>query len=147
MMTMLAKDIPMHNVLIGALFALIAALFYSILTMLMRSNKVGFFEVIFIQLVIGLIVLFPFMHFSKLSWLSIIYLTIIGVVHTVIAYYLYYKAIKKVDLTSIAIVSYLDPIIAIGTDVLFFNRTLNLIQIIGIMITFSAIYVVIKPKI
>jgi drug/metabolite transporter (DMT)-like permease len=146
MMTILAKNIPIHNILIGAVFALIAALFYSILTILMRSNKMGFFEVIFVQLVIGLIVLVPFIHFSKLSWLSIIYLIIIGIVHTVIAYYLYYKSIGKVDLTSIAIVSYLDPIIAIGTDILFFNRTLNMIQIIGIMMTFSAIYLVIKPK-
>lgn len=145
-MTMLTKNIPFHNVLIGALLAIVAALFYSVLTILMRLSKAGFFEAIFIQLTIGLIVLFPFVHFTKLSGSSISYLIIIGAIHTVGAYYLYYKGIKKVDLTSLAIISYLDPIVAIGTDVLFFNRTLNVVQIIGIMITFGAIYFVIKPK-
>lgn len=145
-MTMLTKNMAFQNIVLGASFALLAALFYSIVTILMRSNKMEFYEVIFVQLIIGIIILLPLVHFTHLSWSSIAYLSIIGIVHTIVAYQLYYQAIKKVSLTSIAIISYLDPIVAIATDVLFFNRTLNYIQIMGICITFGAIYLVLKPR-
>lgn len=128
------------NMMLGVAFALVAALLYSFLTMLMKHNSLYYFNVIFIQLTIGVIILFPFIHFQPLSLLAISCLVFIGVAHTLVAYFLYYNAIKKTTFTQIAVLSYLDPIVAIASDVLFFQRHLNFYQIMGIVLTFFALY-------
>jgi len=145
-MIMITKNIPENHIVLGALLALSAAIFYSLVTLMMKRNQIGFFEVIFIQLIIGTLMLLPFMKHIHLTSHTLGYILLFGVVHTVLAYYLYYKAIKRVNLVSIAIVSYIDPIVAIATDIAFFHRTLNVIQIVGIILAFIAIYQVIKPK-
>jgi drug/metabolite transporter (DMT)-like permease len=128
------------HVLFGVLFALIAALLYSFLTILMKRVNVDFFIIIFIQLVIGILILFPFTHFHALSIIAVSCLFSIGLLHTVLAYFFYYNAIKKINFTQIAILSYVDPIVAIISDVIFFNRQLNFFQIAGVMLTFFALY-------
>lgn len=128
------------NILLGVGFALVAALLYSFVTILMKPIHANFFQVIFIQLLVGVIFLLPFAHLQLFSPVAMICLIIIGIFHTLLAYFLYYSAIKKTNFTQIAIFSYLDPIVAIITDVLFFNRQLNLYQITGVVLTFSALY-------
>jgi len=145
-MIMITKNIPENHIVLGALLALSAAIFYSLVTLMMKRNQIGFFEVIFIQLIIGTLMLLPFMKHIHLTSHTLGYILLFGVVHTVLAYYLYYKAIKRVNLACIAIVSYIDPLAAIATDIAFFHRTLNVVQIVGIILTFIAIYQVIKPK-
>ena len=140
--------IDLHNlqsphIMIGVFYALLAALLYSFLTILMKHANIDFFKVIFIQLAIGVIILLPFVHFQGLTLLAISCLAVIGLLHTLLAYFLYYKAIKKVSFTQIAIFSYLDPIVAIATDVIFFNRQLNVYQIAGVGLTFMALYLLV----
>ena len=53
---------------------------------------------IFIQLAIGVVILLPFVHFQFLSVVAITCLVIIGLVHTLLAYFLYYNAIEQRDL-------------------------------------------------
>lgn len=137
--------IDLHNlksshIVLGVFFALLAALLYSFLTILMKRVNLDFFKVIFIQLVIGVVILLPFVHFQALSVIAITCLVIIGLIHTLLAYFLYYNAIKKTNFTQIAVISYLDPIVVIASDVIFFNRQLNLYQIAGVGLTFVALY-------
>lgn len=74
------------------------------------------------------------------------YLLVLGIVHTVAAFILYYQSVKKLPTTTIAVISYVDPIVAIFTDVLFYNRELNSLQIAGIVITLVSSYFVITPE-
>lgn len=131
------------NILLGVFFALVAALLYSFLTLLMKNVDLDYFKVIFIQLAIGVVLLLPLIHFQRLSLVSIACLIVIGVVHTLLAYFLYYNAIKKATFTQIAVISYLDPIVAIITDIVFFNRQLNALQIAGVALTFGALYLLV----
>lgn len=140
--------IDLHNlrsphIILGVLFALLAALLYSFLTVLMKHVNLNYFKVIFIQLAIGVLILLPFVHFQGISVTAIVCLLIIGLVHTLLAYFLYYRAIKKTNFTQIAVVSYLDPIVAIATDVMFFNRHLNSYQMAGVALTFTALYLLV----
>ncbi len=112
----------------------------------MKRVNLDFFKVIFIQLAIGVVILLPFVHFQVLSVVAITCLVIIGLVHTLLAYFLYYNAIKKTSFTQIAVISYFDPIVAIASDVIFFNRQLNLYQIAGVGITFAALYLLIMAS-
>ncbi len=140
--------IDLHNlqsphIILGVIFALFAALLYSFLTLLMKRVNLHYFNVIFIQLAVGVVILFPFIHFQALSSIAIICLITIGIIHTLLAYFLYYNAIKKTNFTQIAVLSYLDPIVAIATDVIFFNRQLNFYQITGVVLTFVALYLLV----
>lgn len=143
MLTIDLRNFSSPNIVMGVLLALLAALFYSFLTLMMKKVSLNYFKVIFIQLAIGVVILLPFVHFQRLSLLAIACLLIIGVVHTLLAYFLYYNAIKKTNFTQIAILSYLDPIVAIATDILFFERQLNAYQVTGIILTFAALYLLV----
>ena len=124
----------------GCLFALLAALLYSFLTILMKNNTSNFFKVLFIQLSIGVIILAPMTHFQMVTVTALTCILVIAILHTVVAYFFYYQAIKTTSFSQIAIVSYLDPIVAILTDILFFQRQFNGLQITGIVLTFVSLY-------
>ena len=131
------------NIVLGICLALLAAIFYSFVTIIMKKVTMNYAQVIFIQMISGVILLAPFAHFHGFSSVGWQCLLIIGLLHTVLAYYLYYKAIKKTSVTVIAILSYLDPMVAIASDVIFFNRQLNVWQLLGIIITFSTGYLLV----
>lgn len=103
----------------------------------------------FIQLAVGCFILIPWVNLLgsiNLSKQALINILIIGIIHTPIAYILYYQALKQVNLTIVAVLSYIDPIVAIITDIIFCNRTLNGWQMLGILLTFIGSYQVIKLK-
>jgi drug/metabolite transporter (DMT)-like permease len=139
LLTIDIQNLSSPHIMLGVFLALLAALLYSFLTILMKYSTLSYFKVIFIQLITGILIFLPFVHFKLLSIVAILCLTTIGIVHTLLAYYLYYSAIKKTSFTQIAIFSYLDPIVAIATDVIFFNRQLNYYQMLGIALTFTAL--------
>ncbi len=136
---LLTTDIhTLHNnqgVLSGTLFALLAGLFYSIFTLLMKKSTQSGYSILFIQLAFGGITLLPFVSLSIIDFSAIPYLIIIGIIHTTFAYLLYYRSLKKINISYVAALSYLDPIVAIVTDLLFFKARLSPMQISGIIIT------------
>lgn len=134
------------NILLGVCCALSAALLYSFVTLIMRNIKRDIFVIIFIQLSVGTLFLAPFAKLQIPSLQSGLCLLVIGTIHTPIAYYCYYQGIKKINVSQIAALSYLDPIVAIFSDILLFNRHLNITQLIGIMITFISGWYLIKLK-
>lgn len=146
MFTIDFRNFNSPHILMGAFLALLAALFYSFVTLLMKSVNLNYFKVILIQLLIGVVILLPFVHFQSVSLIALICLIIVATVHTLCAYFLYYKAIKKINFTQIAVISYLDPIVAIATDVLFFNRKLNVYQFLGVGLTFFALYLLVTKS-
>lgn len=145
-LTIDVRNLHSPNIMLGVFFALIAALLYTFLTILMKYNTLHYFKIMFIQLAIGVLILLPFVHFQPLTILTMSCLVVIGVIHTLLAYFLYYKAIKKTSFTQIAVLSYLDPVVAIGSDVLFFNRQLNFYQTLGVALTFAALYLLVTAK-
>ena len=134
------------NMILGICFALLAGLLYSFVPLLMRKVVGNFYVNIFIQLAVGAIALLPFISKIDINASTILCLTIIGTIHTALAYLMFYQGINKVNITTIAVISYLDPIIAIFTDVIFFNRHLSIIQILGICLTFISVFIIIRLK-
>jgi drug/metabolite transporter (DMT)-like permease len=132
------------NILLGVGLALLAAFLYSLVTILMKNVHLDYMKIIFVQLVIGVLILAPFVDYHKLSTTAMICITIIGVFHTLLAYFLYYRAINHCSFTQIATISYLDPIVAITTDAIFFHHNLSEFQLLGIVMTFVALYFMIR---
>ena len=136
---------------LGMLAAIAAGLLYSFATLIIKYvDGITPSLLTLIQLLLGSVILLPavdFSHFYQISnnaWTNIF---IIGVIHTSLAYILYYQSLKKVNIMFIAIISYLDPIVAIFSDVIFFNRHLGMIQYLGILLTFIGSYFVITLKV
>jgi drug/metabolite transporter (DMT)-like permease len=88
-----------------------------------------------IQTLVGTIIFAPFVDFhQEIAWPSWGWLAMIGVVQTGIAWVLLYSAYPRVSTPLIAVLSFVNPLTAIGTDWLFFGRLLGLAQAIGMVL-------------
>lgn len=120
--------------LTGCCLAFIAACLYSIATLATKYIKVTSpYIIALFQLLIGTLMLWPFINYSVIPQTFLQYSSIImlGVVHSALMYILLYSSYQKLTTGSIAILSYIYPLVAIATDYLVFNKTLTTIQIIG----------------
>jgi drug/metabolite transporter (DMT)-like permease len=85
----------------------------------------------------GAVVLLPYiyikdgMNFSALNSNSILFILILGIVHTGLAYFLYFTAFKELKGQTIAVLSYIDPVSAVIIAAIFLGESMSLIQVIG----------------
>lgn len=131
----------------GILYGLLGALIYALVVILNKYIKgLSGFQSTLVQLSVAAIVLAPLVlgnnsiDFTAINIKTWALILILGVVHTGIAYLLYFSSIKHVESKSIAILSYLDPIVAIWTSVLFLGESMNLGQVLGGLLILSAAY-------
>ena len=81
---------------------------------------------------------FTFEQMTGASW---VILVVVGIVHTGIAYALYFGGIRDVNAQTAAILSYLDPVLSIILSALILRERLDLFSITGaILILGSALY-------
>ncbi len=144
------KDMEVnHMQWLGVGCALAAGFLYSLATLIVKKQRSLPTPLItLIQFIGGGLVLLPFVgwhtiHFDTITGCNLL---IIGLVHTVLAFVFYYESVPLLSTDIIAIVSYIDPIVAILSDVVFFNRHLSKVQIVGILLTLIGGYYVIQYK-
>ena len=74
-------------------------------------------------------------------------LLIVGLIHTGITYCLYFSSLKELPGQKAAILSYIDPLVAVLISVLLLNETMTLWQTIGgILILGFTLWNEITPK-
>lgn len=139
-----------QHTIVGIGYAVGAGFLYAFATILVKFVKnMPTALITLIQLSAGCVILIPMVSLSDILLInnqSLCNIMIIGIVHTALAYILYYQALNQINLTLVAVLSYIDPIIAIITDVLFCHRSLNGLQTLGIVLTFIGSYQVIRLK-
>lgn len=128
----------LSNHTVGILYGLLAAVLYASVILINKFIKdLTGFETTLVQLMAASLVLLPYilmmgpMHFSYVKVSSIINILILGIVHTGIAYFLYFTSIKELDGQTIAVLSYIDPISAVIMAAIFLGESMSFIQIIG----------------
>lgn len=90
-----------------------------------------------VQLMVASIVLVPYvlltegLDFRTIAPSTVPYLLILGIVHTGIAYLLYFSAMQNLKGQTIAVLSYIDPISAVLLSALFLGESMGFIQLIG----------------
>lgn len=134
---------------LGVGCALAAGFLYSLATLIVKKQRSLPTPLItLIQFIGGGLVLLPFVGWHTIYFdpITVSNLLIIGFVHTVLAFVFYYESVPLLSTDIIAIVSYIDPIVAILSDVVFFNRQLSRVQIVGILLTLIGGYFVIQYK-
>ena len=122
----------------GILFGLGAAAFYSAVVILNKKIEVDdVYEKSVIQLVSAAIVLLPYVLLTEnvtslaLSSSAVVMVLVVGLVHTGLAYALYFGSMKKLNAQTIAVMSYIDPVSALLLSAAFLHERLSILGIIG----------------
>ena len=122
----------------GIIFGLLAAVFYATVILLNKFIKgVSGINRMFLQFLGSIIVLLPYViltsgfNVASLEKISFIYLLIVGLVHTGICYCMYFSSLKELEGQEVAILSYIDPLVAVIVSLVFLNESMNILQIIG----------------
>ena len=122
----------------GILFGLGAAVLYACVVLLNRKiDPMDAFDKTFAQLAIAAVTLLPYVFLTEeLSALQIapdgwILLAVAGIVHTGIAYSLYFKSISYLPAQTSALLSYIDPIFAVLLSVLVLKESMSVAALIG----------------
>ena len=122
----------------GILFGLGAAVLYAGVVLLNRKiDPMDAFDKTFAQLAIAAVTLLPYVFLTEeLSALQIapdgwILLATAGIVHTGIAYSLYFKSISYLPAQTSALLSYIDPIFAVQLSVLVLKESMSVAAFIG----------------
>lgn len=135
------------NQIKGVFFGLVAAVLYAIVIILNKKIQVDdAYNKTIIQLLCASLILLPFLPGAgnwkslSLNGFIIVMILVVGLVHTGIAYALYFKSMKNLKAGSIAILSYIDPVFALLLSACFLHEKMTAFGLIGaIMIIGAAI--------
>ena len=126
------------NHLLGILLGLGAAVFYAsvILCNKFIKNVEGIHRT-FLQFLAAIVILIPYvlitgdLKIGELDLKGWVCLLTVGLVHTGITYCMYFTAMKELKGQEVAILSYLDPLVAVLVSVLLLSEPMTLMQGIG----------------
>lgn len=126
------------NNLYGIALGLSAACFYAVVMLMNKfiKNVEGIHRT-FLQFIAAAIVLIPYVALTSgvtvgsMTSKGWIYLLIVGVIHTGVTYCLYFSSLKELPGQKAAILSYIDPLVAVLMSVFILNEPMSVVQIIG----------------
>lgn len=131
----------------GILYGLGAAVLYAsvILTNKQMPDIPALDKTIF-QLGFASLALLPYVLLTEgfdepLDGIEIILLIIVGMVHTGIAYLLYFGSMKNLKAHTVAILSYIDPVLAILLSALLLQEPMSIASAVGAVLILGAAYI------
>ena len=123
---------------IGVCFGLGAAVFYACVILLNKMIKgVAGLHRTFLQFIAAVLVLAPYVAFTsgvtlgtmdRLGWCCLL---VVGVIHTGLTYCLYFSALKELPGQEAAILSYIDPLVAVVVSVVVLGEPITMVQLVG----------------
>ncbi|MBQ6990610.1 MAG: DMT family transporter, partial [Clostridia bacterium] len=142
------------NAFIGILFALGAAVLYASVVLMNKFIKsVDGIHRTFLQFLAAIAVLTPYVLLNggvtlgRMDGVGWICLLTVGLVHTGVAYCLYFTSLKDLSGQQAAILSYVDPLVAVLVSVAVLGESMGPWQIVGgILILGFTLYNEISPK-
>lgn len=131
-------DVHGDSNIIGILFGLGAAVFYATVILLNKFiKKVEGIHRTFLQFIAAIITLTPYVictngitlgSLNNIGWINLL---IVGLVHTGITYCMYFSSLKELPGQKVAILSYIDPLVAVLISVTVLGETMTISQVIG----------------
>ncbi|MEC0678400.1 DMT family transporter [Bacillus inaquosorum] len=124
--------------LLGIFFGLVAAAFYAALMLINKFiHHIGRLEITIIQLGITALLLLPYVFFTEgfgifgVSRSSVPFIIILGIVNTGIGFWLFFSGMQKLKGQSIAMLSYVDPFVAILISAIILQEQMTIVQMLG----------------
>lgn len=122
----------------GIIFGLSAAVFYATVVLFNKYIKgVSGINRTFLQFIGSIIVLIPYVLLTEginlgvLDEIGWVCLLAVGLIHTGVCYCMYFSSLKELKGQEAAILSYIDPLVAVLVSLIFLNESMNVLQIIG----------------
>lgn len=147
-------DIGGGNDFIGILFGLGAAVFYATVILLNKfiKNVEGIHRT-FLQFISAIVTLIPYVMLTSgvtlgsmngFGWVNLL---IVGLIHTGVTYCMYFSSLKELPGQKAAILSYIDPLVAVLISVTILGETMTWQQVVGgILILGFTLWNEISPK-
>ena len=131
-------DVGGGSDLIGILFGLGAAVFYATVVLLNKfiKNVEGIHRT-FLQFLAAIVILLPYVLLTSgvtlggmnaAGWVNLL---IVGLIHTGITYCMYFSSLKELPGQKAAILSYIDPLVAVVISVTVLGESMTAPQVIG----------------
>lgn len=126
---------------LGLTFALLGAVFYAGIIIVAKTIQgLDPFEETAVQLGVAALILCGYcfwtgtLTFSGVDALSWGFLVLLGVFHTGIAYAVYFGALREVPAQTTALLSYVDPLVAVLLSIFVLQEPVSLLQAAGIIL-------------
>ena len=134
-------DIGGGSDIVGIMFGLGAAVFYSTVVLLNKfiKNVEGIHRT-FLQFLSAIVTLVPYVlatsgvTLGTLNGIGWVNLLIVGLIHTGVTYCMYFSSLKELPGQKAAILSYIDPLVAVFISVTILGETMTLWQVAGGML-------------
>jgi len=122
----------------GVFLGICAGAAYAVVVTLNRFMKeIDPMETTIMQLFFAAAAMIPYALFTTdlasitVTGSSVVSMLILGIVHTGIAYLIYFSTIKNLSVQTVAVFSYIDPVTAIACSGLLLNERVSAVQIVG----------------
>ena len=128
----------------GVIFGLLAALLYaSVILINKRLRGIGAYDRTIMQLGLAAVLLLPYAlltgDFSvRMDTSSAVMMLLVGVVHTGFAYCMYFGSISGLHAQTVALLSYIDPVVAIVLSALLLGERMTIAGVIGAVLVLGA---------
>lgn len=140
------SGIPAPGELRGILMGLSAAVFYAAVVLLnQKLDGIGAYDKTIVQLGVSAVVMVVYLlftgGFAGVSGVTVPVLgllLVVGILHTGIAYALYFGAIQRVTAQTAALMSYIDPVVAILLSALVLREHMGVLEIVGAVLVLGA---------
>lgn len=144
----LAGPVPSIKELQGVFFGIGAAILYACVMFLNKKfSPIGSYDKTVVQLGTASLVILPYLILTRslslpsLTGVQWVLMVLVGIVHTGLAYVLYFGSIRDLSAETVALFSYLDPVIAILLSAFLLGEPITIFGIIGsVLILGSALY-------
>lgn len=141
--------------LTGILFALGAAVLYAgVMVMNRKLTHTDSLDRTLVQLLMAAVAVLPYVLatwepglLAQVGAKGWCFLAIVGILHTGVAYWLYFASVGKLPSQTVAVLSYLDPVVAILLGALVLRQRIDIFGILGsVLILGSALFCELKKS-
>lgn len=123
---------------VGIFYGLGAAVFYATVVLLNKQLRhVPGVQRTVLQFIAAVIVATPYValtdgfHVATLHGVGLICMLVLGIVHTGFAYCIYFSSLPRIPGQTVAVLSYLDPLLAVILSVVILQEPITLVQCLG----------------
>ena len=130
---------------VGIFLALGAAVLYTTVIVLNKKNPVDNAEgKTVVQLFSATVVMIPYLLLTEnvsqldLNWPGILLILVVGIVHTGVAYVMYFGSLQRLPAQTTAVLSYIDPVVAVLLAGLVLQQKMSAGEIVGAVLILGA---------
>jgi len=131
----------------GVALGLCAAVLYAGIVLINKQlDSIDSYDSTSMQLLTAAVVLLPYVLVTEnvtaftLDPLGLVLLLTLAVVHTGFAYGLYFSSMRRIDTMTVAIFSYLDPVVALLLSVFVLREPMTLLGAVGAVLVLAAMF-------